>query len=59
MCDMNLLCILVSTIKASVAILPCDGDGGVDDVSSRDVDGGVAKETETIIHVQYMCNYSR
>ena len=51
MCDWS---ILVSTIH-----LPCDGDGGVDDVSSRDVDGGVAKETETIIHVQYMCNYSR
>ena len=37
--------------------LPCD-DGG-DGVSGRDGDDGVAKETETIIHVQYMCSYSR
>ena len=36
-----------------------DGDGEGDGDSGRDSDDGVAKETETIIHVQYMCSYSR
>ena len=40
--------------------LPCDDDGGGDgDDDGGDGDDGVAKETETIIHVQYMCSYSR